>query len=253
MKRLCVLLLVVALPLQAGELQNAARDAKSLALAPIHWKSAEWRRLGEGAAAVVAVGLFDKPIDDFVQRNRSSFTDHFAKVITPFGGGRGLQLTVLMFAGGALLHRSNLEGAGRDALIAELWAAGVVTPLLKDVFGRARPSLDEGTYNFRFARTDNPHNSFPSGHATNAFAAATAIAEHYHGVVPVIAYSIATGVAFSRVNDRAHWPSDVVAGALIGRAVAKSVTFRHAHVTFYWTTPERNAARAPSRWSPGRR
>jgi len=38
---------------------------------------------------------------------------------------------------------------------------------------------------------------------------------------------MATGVAFSRVNDRAHFPSDVVAGALIGRAVARGIVARH--------------------------
>jgi membrane-associated phospholipid phosphatase len=31
----------------------------------------------------------------------------------------------------------------------------------------------------------------------------------------------------ARVNDNVHFPSDVVAGALIGRAVAKSITNRH--------------------------
>jgi membrane-associated phospholipid phosphatase len=40
------------------------------------------------------------------------------------------------------------------------------------------------------------------------------------------------------VNDRAHFPSDVVAGALIGRAVAKGVTWRHrGHKTAWHATP----------------
>src|SRR5437763_1923719 len=70
--------------------------------------------------------------------------------------------------------------------------------------------------------------SFPSGHATNAFAFATAIAGHYDGrVVPTIVYTIATGVAVSRVNDHDHFPSDVLAGALIGRGIAKGILARH--------------------------
>lgn len=243
MKRCAVLLLLIASTAQAGDLQNAARDVKSLATAPLHWNKQQWQRFGEGLGLVVLVGAFDKPIDDAVQRNRSSFTNHFAKVITPFGGGRELQITALMYAGGALFHRSTLEAAGHDALESELWAAGVITPLLKDAFGRARPNTGEGTYNFRFGRFDNPHNSFPSGHATNVFAGATAIAEHYHGVVPWIVYTVATGVAYSRVNDHVHWPSDVVAGALIGRAVAKGITFRHTHVRITWAM-DRSGARS---------
>jgi PAP2 superfamily protein len=243
MKRLAVILLLVSTSAYAGDLRNAARDVKSLATAPLHWKKAQWLRFGEGVGAVVLVGAFDKPIADAVQRNRGSFTNHVSKYVTPFGGGRELQLTALMYAAGALLHRSNLEGAGHDALESELWAAGVVTPLLKDAFGRARPSANDGTYNFGFARFDNPHNSFPSGHSTNVFAGATAIAEHYNGVVPWIAYTIAGAVAYSRVNDRAHWPSDVVAGALIGRAVAKGITYRHIHVRVAWIVETSNVKR----------
>lgn len=238
-----ILFLLVACTVQAGELQNAARDTKSLATAPLHWDSRQWQRLGQGAAAVAVVYALDKPIMDLVQRNRSSATDSFSKAVTPFGGGRALQITALMFAGGALMHDKRLEGAGRDALISELWAAGLVTPLIKRMAGRARPFVGKGTHAFDpFGPKE--YESFPSGHSTNAFAAATAIASHYHGAVPVIVYALAGGVAFSRVNDNVHWPSDVVAGALIGRAVAKGVTFGHTRITITWMpVPPRNLRR----------
>lgn len=251
MKRCFALLLLVATTASAGELRNAAHDAKALAMAPLHWHAQQWQRLGEGAAAVVLVGALDKPIDDFIQRNRSSFTNSFAKHITPFGGGRALQISAVMFAGGAIFHDQRLEGAGRDALISELWAAGLVTPLIKRAVGRARPFVGEGSHSFRPEQAHaDEYQSFPSGHATNAFAAATAIAAHYRGAVPIIAYTLATGVAFSRVNDHVHWPSDVLAGALIGRAVAKGVTFGHTHVNITFSIiSARSAARGLSRSS----
>jgi len=223
-----LLIAVLALPAHAGELHNAANDAKALATAPLHWRAKEWKRFGEGVVLVLAVGAADKPIEDAFQRNRSSTTNSYAKAITPFGGGRGLEFSALLFGGGKLFHDANVENAGRDALEADLLAGGIVTPLLKDLFGRARPNLNEGTYNFHFIKTDNPHNSFPSGHATSAFALATAIAAHYDNwIVPTLAYTVATSVACSRLNDHVHWPSDVVAGALIGRAVAKGIVGRH--------------------------
>ncbi|PYQ57974.1 MAG: hypothetical protein DMF58_16770, partial [Acidobacteria bacterium] len=152
---------------------------KSLATAPLHWKKAQWTRFGEGLGLIAIVMAADKPIEDAFQRNRSSSTNSFAKAVTPFGGGRGLEVSALLFGAGKLFHDANVEDAGRDALESDLLAGGIVTPLLKDLFGRARPNINEGTYNFHFIRTDNPHNSFPSGHATSAFALATAIAGHY--------------------------------------------------------------------------
>lgn len=230
MRRLAVaLILFTSLPLHAGELQRAASDVKSLVTAPFHWRAQQWKRFGEGVALVVAVGAADKPIEDAIQRARSHSTDSFAKTITPWGAHRALEVSAGMIVTGWLMHNQNLLGAGRDSLEAQFWAAGVVTPILKRAAGRSRPNAELGTYKFRPGRSDSE--SFPSGHATNAFAAATAIAGHYDTwIVPTIVYTVATSVAASRLNDHVHWPSDVVAGALIGRAVAKGIVFRHQQV-----------------------
>jgi membrane-associated phospholipid phosphatase len=217
-----------------------ASDVSRLATAPFHWKPQQWARFAEGTVAVAMLYAADSKVYDFVQDRRSSSTDRLAKVITPFGGHRALEISALLFAAGAMSNEQRVRSAGRDSLEAELWSAGVITPLLKRVLGRARPLQEQGTRSFR--PFSSGYESFPSGHATNAFAFATAVAAHANGwVVPTVVYTVATGGAMSRVNDRAHFPSDVLAGALIGRAVAKGITVRHRRFTLT-VTPGRSIA-----------
>ena len=61
--------------------------------------------------------------------------------------------------------------------------------------------------------------SFPSAHATTSFAAARA----YRGLVPsALLYGAAAGLALSRPYLGVHYPSDVIAGALLGTALEKA-------------------------------
>lgn len=59
-------------------------------------------------------------------------------------------------------------------------------------------------------------NSFPSGHTTSAFAFAATVGANHGWKWGIPAYSIATLVAASRMNDNAHWLHDVIAGATLG-------------------------------------
>jgi len=57
-----------------------------------------------------------------------------------------------------------------------------------------------------------------------AFALATALSDDIHRTwASVGLYTMATGVAWSRLNDNRHWLSDVAAGAVVGVTSAKLV------------------------------
>ena len=70
--------------------------------------------------------------------------------------------------------------------------------------------------------TTRSNSSFPSGHATGAFALATAFS-HSYPKITIPAYLGAAAIGLSRVYLGRHYPADVLAGALIGYATARFV------------------------------
>jgi undecaprenyl-diphosphatase len=95
--------------------------------------------------------------------------------------------------------------------------AGELTDVLKRVFDRPRPSLVDPAVHPLVAV---PHNgAMPSGHASTAFAAAVAVGlVHPRLRWPLLA--LAALVAVSRVWLGVHYPTDVIAGAALGAAIA---------------------------------
>lgn len=90
---------------------------------------------------------------------------------------------------------------------------------LKAVIYRDRPFM-EASLNAEVRVGYKPQSSsFPSNHAVNCFAAATLLA-WYYPYVRLIFFFVAALVAYSRVYVGVHFPSDVVAGALIGFIIA---------------------------------
>lgn len=71
-------------------------------------------------------------------------------------------------------------------------------------------------------------NSFPSGHAIEAFAIATVFERRYrdHKWVPWVAYGVATLIGFSRITLQSHFPSDVFIGSAIGYTVGRYVALQ---------------------------
>ena len=69
-----------------------------------------------------------------------------------------------------------------------------------------------------------PSHSFPSGHTSFAFSAATSLTLAYpRWYVALPAYLWAGAVGYSRMYVGAHYPSDVIAGAILGTACAATV------------------------------
>jgi len=192
------------------------------------------------AAGAILIATFD---DDIAVAARDSALQAAPWISTPAAGLRVLGfpgaavITGGMYAYGRLADRPAIADAGFHSGQAVALAAGL-TVVTKAVAGRARPYADpDNPWDFTFFRgvRGDSYQSFPSGHATAAFAAAAALtaeAAHHRPeaqlATGVLLFGTASLVGVSRLYHDVHWASDVVAGAAIGTLAGwKVVRFAH--------------------------
>jgi len=201
--------------------------------------------LTTAAAALLLTGAlmpFDRRIARWSQRpslQRSSAAGTTADVFNFVGDPGTLVLGGATYGVGLLAHRRATADVGLHATEGVV-AASVITSAAKVLFGRSRPYVagdsTSSDYGFgRGLRRGSAYQSFPSGHATAAFAFAGALAtEGAHRwpranrVTGPAGFAAATLVAAARVYRDRHWASDVALGAGIG-AVTGSALVRHEH------------------------
>ena len=113
-----------------------------------------------------------------------------------------------------------------DALLKNALCTGVGLGLsvglsmgMKYLVDRPRPYDKFPDYIHNVAHETSP--SFPSAHTTIAFSVATSLTLHYpKWYVAVPSYLWAAGVGYSRMNLGVHYPTDVLAGAVLGAGSA---------------------------------
>lgn len=152
------------------------------------------------------VAGFDRRAERAVERLRSPAVDRIAYPLS--SAADHSLLWHLLGVATALARGGDLRFALRFSAAMGVESA-LTNGLVKTAFGRIRPRPYEAV-EFRHGLRRPVTSSFPSGHATAAFCAATLL-----GGGPA-RYALAAAVAGTRVYVRLHHASDVVAGAALG-------------------------------------
>lgn len=197
-------------------------DVKHVATAPARWERSDWLTLGASVAAVVGTGfLFDQSADDYMKKHATPSWDRTAKALENLGGAGSVVIAGGTYLTGIALKDPEVRATGIDTMATMGVAQLLLTLPLKVAVGRSRPEEEKGTHDFH---PFHGGQSFPSGHTTQAFALASVISEHADRTwVSCVSYGLAGLVGVARMEQRAHFMSDVVAGGLIGTFVGKSV------------------------------
>jgi len=188
-----------------------------------------WRRLKiQAALAICAVALsmlfLDAPMLEFAAGLPPWLVD-CAYEITDFGRSGWILaplgtviVLIALFASPALDHLSRALLAVVVTRLGYMFIAvglpGLVSTVVKRSIGRVRPSA-AGPFAYEPFSWRPEYASFPSGHATTAFAALVAFGAVFPRTRPVL-WVYAFLIAASRMMVSAHYPSDVIAGAAFG-------------------------------------
>jgi hypothetical protein len=213
-------------------------DTGSVITAPSRWDQNDWLIAGLSAAGIGAAASLDGTIKNQVQAHRTPGEDRFFSQYQNLGETWSFGVIGAFEVWGEFDGDSTAKNTAMDALTASIIGPGLIGTSLKYVVGRVRPNAATSTFEFK---PFSGNQSFLSGHASQAFAVATAIAENYPSWwVQTLCYGGAGLVGYARIEQSAHYTSDVVAGALLGWSVARAVVHRH------------NSSPSPSKlsWTP---
>lgn len=156
---------------------------------------------------------------------RGSFKDIFFSIITAFGDGGILWICL----GIMMLFTKRTRTAGIVLLFALAFTSSLGVLVIKPAVCRLRPFVLTGFENVFISPPGGF--SFPSGHTVTSAAAAVCIykADRKAGLAAIF---IAALIAYSRMYFYVHYPTDVLAGLIIGTASA-SLMMHFAHPLKY--------------------
>lgn len=157
---------------------------------------------------VLHIPLFAENLDHYISRRvREDLSSPcMDKVMTGFTGLGSKEVSLTLFVGLYTLGNDRLQESTKLSTFS-VAGATLTCAILKYFVNRERPTGTTNRYN----------SSFPSGHATGAFAFSYVMSKR-HPKASIPLYLTASTVAFSRVYLGRHYVSDVIAGSLLGIA-----------------------------------
>jgi len=205
---------------------------------PFHMTRRDWGKFAAFAGGIGVMTLADESIQRAALKfkNNNPTASKISGYISSSGGPT--EFIGLTTIGVYSFLSKNVKLQTTTLLASQAYITGsLIEGTLKFLSGRTRPSFydpngeAEPTFKGPFGNTSHDfagnrsNSSFPSGHATVAFAAATVYSMEYRKTiwVPIVAYSAASLISLSRITENKHWTTDVLVGAMLGYLTGRHI------------------------------
>jgi membrane-associated phospholipid phosphatase len=188
---------------------------------PLRWDQSDWLLFSGTVAVTTGTFIIDKRARIF---SKTSFGDKLFSIDNAFNVTYPAIAIVGIYSCGLIFDDPKVRNLGLQ-LVESCAYAGIVTSVIKSTTGRSRPYVGKGNMDWHPVQFNTDQTSFPSGHATLAFAISSVMANYLDNVYWKVGwYAVASLVGTARIYHDKHWLSDVVMGSAIGYFVGDYVS-----------------------------
>lgn len=205
-------------------MSSITSEFKAYFTAPLRWDGGDWAWFGGSLVAIGAVHHYDTQV-----------RTHFIKAEGPTVGSNSYDLQdalpAIAVLAGTWFYAGLVDSSAGHRESWTMLEAGslstITTYVLKFTSRRERPNQTSDPNSWGQSGGD----SFPSQHATFAFAVGTVLAESGNDdirwVRRLLGYGLGVATSYERLKHNTHWLSDTVAGGALGIASAHFAMHRH--------------------------
>lgn len=166
---------------------------------------------------LIRVNTFDNYILSVIRRNiKNRYLDRLMPIITAMGN---LGIIWILIAG-ALMINKEYRLIGNIVLLTLVFSTLIGEGIVKHIVRRVRPCNNKNNINLLIARPLSY--SFPSGHTLSSFAVAEVLSMYFNQY-KIVFLGVAFLIALSRLYLYVHYPTDVIAGVIIGIICSKLI------------------------------
>jgi membrane-associated phospholipid phosphatase len=200
--------------LVSGFALDFLNDQKAIWTSPFHLNGGDVKWLAPVVVAGGTLAVFDHKISNAAKENPS--LQGPSNAISNVGLIAPWAVPGAMWVVGGIKHNDHAAETGRLGIEAAV-DSEVLMQVIKFATHRGRPNGED-------------YKSFPSGHSMEAFALASVLSGEYPDKKLVVfgSYGLATAVSLSRIGGLNHFPTDVLAGAVMGELLGRYIVHHHA-------------------------